>query len=51
MTPPLLPAVKYLIRAMKFSEAQKLAQDALAQTDSSKTTQLVEAFYQRHVVE
>lgn len=49
MTPPLLPAVKYLIRAMKFSEAQKLAQDALAQTDPKKTTELVEAFYQRHI--
>jgi phosphotransferase system enzyme I (PtsI) len=49
MTPPLLPAVKYLIRAMKFSEAKQLAQDALAQTDSKKTTELVEAFYQRHI--
>lgn len=49
MTPPLLPAAKFLIRAMKFSEAEKLAADALAQTDSKKTAALVEAFYQRHV--
>ncbi|MBA4135695.1 MAG: phosphoenolpyruvate--protein phosphotransferase [Opitutus sp.] len=49
MTPPLIPAVKFVIRAMKFSDAEKLASDALAQTDSKKTAALVEAFYQRHV--
>ncbi len=49
MTPPLLPAVKFLVRSMKFSEAKKLAEDALAQTDSKKTGELIEAFYQRHV--
>ena len=26
MTPPLLPSVKYLIRAMKFTDARKLAE-------------------------
>ncbi|MBX3736456.1 MAG: phosphoenolpyruvate--protein phosphotransferase [Candidatus Didemnitutus sp.] len=49
MTPPLLPAVKYLVRAMKFSEAQKLAVDCLAQTDSKKTAAIVDAFYEKHV--
>ena len=49
MTPPLLPAVKFLVRSMKFSEAQKLAEEALAQTDSKKTAELIESFYQRHV--
>lgn len=49
MTPPLLPAVKYLVRAMKFSEAQKLAADCLAQTDSKKTAAIVDAFYEKHV--
>lgn len=49
MTPPLLPAVKYLVRAMKFSEAQKLAADCLAQTDSKKTAEIVDAFYEKHV--
>ncbi len=45
MTPTLLPSVKYLIRAMKLSDAKKLAKDALAQTDPKKTHALVEAFY------
>lgn len=49
MTPPLLPAVKFVIRAMKFTDAQRLAEEALAQTDPKKTAALVEAFYQRHV--
>jgi phosphoenolpyruvate-protein phosphotransferase (PTS system enzyme I) len=49
MTPPLLPAVKYLVRAIKFSEAQKLAADCLAQTDTRKTAAIVEAFYEKHV--
>lgn len=49
MTPPLLPAVRYLVRAIKFSEAQKLAVDCLAQTDSKKTAALVQAFYEKHV--
>ena len=45
MTPTLLPAVKFLIRAMKMSDAKKLARDALAQTDPKTTYALVEAFY------
>lgn len=49
MTPPLLPAVKFLIRAMTFADAQKLAQEALAQTDAQKTRALIEAFYQARV--
>lgn len=49
MTPPLLPAVKYLIRAMKFSDAQKLAADCLAQTDTKRTVEIVDAFYEKHV--
>ncbi len=49
MTPPLLPAVKFLIRAMTFADAQKLAQEALAQTDAQKTRALIEAFCQSRV--
>ncbi|MBI2513771.1 MAG: phosphoenolpyruvate--protein phosphotransferase [Opitutae bacterium] len=49
MTPPLLPAVKFVVRAMKFSEAQKLAAECLAQTDTKKTAALVTAFYEKHV--
>ena len=45
MTPTLLPAVKFLIRAMKLSDAHQLAADALAQTDPKKTYALIEAFY------
>ncbi len=45
MTPTLLPAVKFLVRAMKLSDARKLAKDALAQTDPKKTFALIEAFY------
>jgi phosphotransferase system enzyme I (PtsI) len=45
MTPTLMPSVKFLIRAMKLSDATKLAKDALAQTDPRKTHALIEAFY------
>lgn len=51
MTPPLLPAARFLIRAMTGDEARQLAQDALAQTDSKRTAALVQAFYERHVAE
>jgi phosphotransferase system enzyme I (PtsI) len=51
MTPPLLPAARFLIRAMTGAEARQLAQDALAQTDSKRTAALVQAFYERHVAE
>jgi phosphotransferase system enzyme I (PtsI) len=45
MTPTLLPSVKFLIRAMKMSDAKQLAKQALAQTDAKKTYALIEAFY------
>jgi phosphoenolpyruvate-protein phosphotransferase (PTS system enzyme I) len=45
MTPTLLPAVKYLVRALTMGDARKLAADALAQTDPKKTYALIEAFY------
>ncbi len=50
MTPTLLPSVKFLIRAMKLSDAKKLAKDALAQTDPKKTHALVEAFYNERMM-
>jgi phosphotransferase system enzyme I (PtsI) len=50
MTPTLLPSVKFLIRAMKLSDAKKLAKDALAQTDPKKTHQLIEAFYNERMI-
>jgi len=49
MTPPLLPAVKYLIRNMKFSDAKRLATEAVASTDAKKTYALVDAFYRERV--
>ncbi|MDD3179700.1 MAG: phosphoenolpyruvate--protein phosphotransferase [Opitutaceae bacterium] len=49
MTPPSLPAVKYLIRAIKLAEAQKLAADVIRETDPKKAFALVEAFYQEHM--
>ncbi len=51
MTPALLPAVKYLVRNTKFSDARKLAEAALAETDPRKTYALVEAFYRERVQE
>jgi phosphotransferase system enzyme I (PtsI) len=49
MTPTLLPAVKFIIRAMKMSDARELAAVALRQTDPKKTYSLVEAFYNERV--
>jgi len=45
MTPSLLPTAKYLIRALKMSDARELAQAALAQTEAKQTHALIEAFY------
>jgi phosphotransferase system enzyme I (PtsI) len=49
MTPTLVPSVRYIVRAMKMSDAQKLAAEALRQTDAKKTYALVEAFYNERV--
>lgn len=51
MTPPLLPTVKFLLRNTKFSDAKKLADEALKQTDPKKTYALIEAFYNERVKE
>ena len=49
MSPPLLPAVKYLVRAMKLTDAKKLAKDALSM-DSPKAIQaLCAEFYRARV--
>ncbi len=49
MTPTLVPSVRYLIRAMKMSDARALAAEALKQTDAKKTFALVEAFYDERI--
>jgi phosphotransferase system enzyme I (PtsI) len=45
MTPTLVPSARYIVRAMKMSDARALAAEALKQTDARKTFALVEAFY------
>ncbi len=49
MAPPLLPAVKYLIRAMKMTEARQLAADALAMSDPKEIYAMAETFYTTRV--
>jgi phosphotransferase system enzyme I (PtsI) len=45
MTPPLLPAVKYLIRGMTMADAQALATEALALSSPKEIYAKCEAFY------
>ncbi len=49
MTPPSLPAVKYVVRSMKMSEARELAAEAVAMTDPKEIFARVEAFYKARV--
>jgi phosphotransferase system enzyme I (PtsI) len=49
MAPPSLPAVKFLVRAMKMSDAKKLAADALAMSDPKEIFAMAEAFYAERV--
>jgi phosphotransferase system enzyme I (PtsI) len=49
MTPPLLPAVKYLVRAMKIAEAKKLAQTALQLTSPKEIYALADTFCRERV--
>jgi phosphoenolpyruvate-protein phosphotransferase (PTS system enzyme I) len=49
MTPPLLPSVKYLVRNMKFTDAKRLAAEAVASTDAKKTYAMVDTFYRERV--
>ncbi|MES1167136.1 MAG: phosphoenolpyruvate--protein phosphotransferase, partial [Pseudomonadota bacterium] len=45
MTPPLLPAVKYLVRAMTMADARQLAAEALALSSPKEIYAKCEAFY------
>jgi phosphotransferase system enzyme I (PtsI) len=45
MTPPLLPSVRYMIRHMKYSEARKLAKDALKMSDPKGIYAMFADFY------
>lgn len=47
MTPPLLPAVKYVVRALNLSEAHALAERALTAENGAVTLQACTAFYRQ----
>jgi len=49
MTPPLIPAVKYLIRSMKLSDAKKLAEDALKMSSAKDIFALCNEFSRMRV--
>ncbi len=49
MTPPLIPAVKYLVRSMKLSDAQNLAANALSLTSAKEILTLCEEFSRMRV--
>ena len=49
MAPSLLAAVKYMVRAMKMSDARQLAVDALAKSDPKEIYAMAEAFYSDRV--
>ena len=51
MTPPLIPAAKFLIRAMSMKEAKALADGALALTSGAEIERLCLQFYRDHMAE
>lgn len=49
MTPPLVPAVKYLIRHMKMTDAKRLAKEALKMDDAKEIYARFDAFYRDRI--
>jgi len=49
MTPPLIPAVKYIIRSIAMKDARQLAEDALALSSGKEIFALCDAFYRERV--
>ena len=49
MTPPLIPAVRYIVRSMKMSEAKKLAEKALKLSDPKAIYTLCVDFHREHM--
>ena len=49
MTPPLIPAAKFLIRAMSMQEAKELADNALALTSGAEIESLCLQYYRDHM--
>ena len=49
MTPPLLPATKYLIRAMRMTDARRLARQALQMESPKEIYARCVDFYRQHM--
>ena len=49
MTPPLIPTVRYLVRAMKMSDAKKLATEALKLSYPKEIHALCLKFYRERM--
>ncbi len=49
MTPPLLPAAKYLVRSMSLTDAQTLTQEALILSSAVEIEKKCVAFYRAHM--
>ncbi len=49
MTPPLLPATKYVIRAMKMSDARRLARQSLQMDSAKEIYERCVEFYRSHM--
>ena len=49
MTPPLLPSVKFLVRAMSMADARELAAKALTMDSAKDIYALCDAFYRQRV--
>ena len=49
MTPPLIPAVKYIVRATSMADAKKLAAKVLAMDSAKEVYAACEAFYRARV--
>jgi phosphotransferase system enzyme I (PtsI) len=49
MTPPLIPAVKYIIRSIAIKDARQLAEEALALSSGKEIFALCDAFYRERV--
>jgi phosphotransferase system enzyme I (PtsI) len=49
MTPPLIPAVKYVVRAMTLADARALAEEALTLSGGREVLTLCEQFHRARV--
>ena len=49
MSPSLIPAIKYLVRSMKYAEAQSLAEEVLQMDSAEKIYSRCDSFYREHL--